>query len=37
MISELITFRINEAKAKENSGGGGSNEIHFKLVVMQKY
>ena len=25
IISELITFRITKAKAKENSGGGGSN------------
>ena len=35
IISELITFRITKAKAKENSGGG-SNEIHLKLAVMQK-
>ena len=35
MISELLTFRIMKAKAKEN-WGGGSNEIHLKLAVMQK-
>ena len=36
MISELITFRITKAKAKENSGGGGVDEIHLKLAVIQK-
>ena len=36
IISELITLRIAKAKAKENSEGG-SNEIHLKLAVMQKY
>ena len=34
--SELITFRITKAKAKENSGEGGSTYIQLKLVVMQK-
>ena len=34
IISELITLRIAKAKAKENSGGGGVDEIHLKLDVM---
>ena len=34
--SELITFRITKAKAKENSREGGSTEIHLKLAVMRK-
>ena len=32
--SELITLRITKAKAKENLGGGGVDEIHLKLAVM---
>ena len=35
IISELITLRIAKAKAKENSGGG-VNEIHLKVAVIQK-
>ena len=36
IISELITLRITKEKAKENSGGGGVDEIHLKLVSLKK-
>ena len=36
IISELVTLRITKAKAKENSGGGGVDEIHLKMAVMPK-
>ena len=36
IISELITLRIAKAKAKENSEGGGGDEIHLKLADMPK-
>ena len=36
IISELITLRITKAKAKENWGEGGVDEIHLKLAVMPK-
>ena len=36
IISELITLRITKAKAKEIRGGGGVDETHLKLAVMQK-
>ena len=36
MISELITLRITKAKAKENSGGGGSVKFTLNWLSCQK-